>query len=216
MGQRIALYGGCFDPIHHGHLIVARAVAERLDIGRVVLLPTADPPHKRAVSLTPAAHRAEMIRLAIRGEGLFELSDYDLTRPGPTYTLDTVRHFRTMLGAAAEMFWIIGADSLAELPTWHRVAELVDACRIVTACRPGWEAPDLSGLRKLLSGPQLARLTADIVETPRIDISATDIRRRVAAGWSIRYLVPDAVAAYIAQHGLYRAPQAVAGGPPRH
>ena len=137
MAERIALYGGSFNPIHSGHLIIARAVAEQLDLTRVILLPSKHPPHKQAEALLDAAHRAEMVRLAIPDEPLFEFSDFDLTRDGPSYTVETVAHFRKSLGAAVELFWIIGADSLAELSTWHRVCDLVDTCRIITAARPG-------------------------------------------------------------------------------
>ncbi|HNQ22358.1 MAG TPA: nicotinate-nucleotide adenylyltransferase [Phycisphaerae bacterium] len=204
MSQRIGLYGGSFDPIHHGHLIIARSVAEHRSLDRVILLPSLLPPHKQTTHLSPPHHRAEMVRLAIAGEPLFELSDYDLTRPGPSYTIDTVAHFRSALGAATDLFWIIGADSLAELPTWHQAVELVDACHIITARRAGDLAPDWDHLRAALGAPVVERLRAGLLDTPVIDISATDVRRRVREGRSIRYLVPAPVGDYIAHHDLYR------------
>jgi len=204
MAQRVGLYGGSFNPIHHGHLIVARTVAERLKLDRVILLPSARPPHKGDHKLIDAGHRATMVKLAIDGESLFEFSDFDLTRDGPSYTIDTVTHFCESLGPDVELHWIIGADSLAELTTWYRLPDLVDACRIVTAARPGWDTIDWTPLRTVLSDAQVAALQAGLLPTPRIDISSTDIRRRVREGQSIRYLVPDAVQEYIETRALYR------------
>lgn len=204
MTQRIGLYGGSFDPIHFGHLISARSLAEQLALDRVVLIPSPRPPHKNAVELTDARHRLEMARLAVEGDPLFEVSDVELHRSGPSYTFDTVTHFRQRLGEGADLFWFIGADSLPELPTWYRVSELVHIIRIVTAARPGWTPPDPATLTAAVGRDAAVRLLHDLLETPRIDISATDIRARTAAGKSIRYLVPEPVTSYIDAHRLYR------------
>ncbi len=210
MAERIALFGGSFDPVHFGHLIVARAIAERLDLDRVILLPSGSPPHKEADALADAEHRAEMVELAIAGEPVFGISDFDRSRSGPSYTIDTVRHFRDRFGPDARLYWIIGADSLAELSTWRRVGELVEACEIVTAARPALprrapkEADAWGSLRDVLSDAQIVRLKQGELHTPLIDISSTEIRNRVTAGRSIRYFVPDAVADYINRHRLYR------------
>ena len=206
MARRIGLFGGSFNPIHCGHLIVARAVAETLRLESVLLLPSARPPHKPGLSADDAAHAAEMVKLAIAHERLFEFSGFDLTRPGPTYTIDTVDHFAREFGPDAELFWIIGADSLRDLPTWHRVSELADACTIVTAARAGTPAPDLSALRGILNPEQLEKLRGGVLSTPRIDISSSDIRRRAQQGLSTRYLVPDAVGTYIESNRLYLDP----------
>lgn len=205
MSQRVALFGGSFDPIHNGHLIVARSIGEQLQLDRVVFLPSASPPHKTPGALAPAEHRAAMVRLAIAGEPLLECDDYDLNRPGPSYTVETVAHFRQELGPDVALHWIIGADTVAELVNWYRVRALVDSCRIVIARRPGWDQIDFEALRIRLGEEQIAALRAGVVDTPRIDISATDIRRRVRGGRSIRYLVPEAVAAYVADQKLYRS-----------
>jgi len=204
MPQRIGLYGGSFDPIHHGHLIIARSVAEQLGLTRVILLPSAQPPHKGTQALSPAEHRGAMTEAASADEPLFELDAHDLLRGGPTYTVDTVAHFRNRFGDADELYWIIGADSLAELTLWHRTADLVDACQVVTARRVGGPAPDWDQLRQMLTAGQVEKLRAGLVDTPVIDISATEVRQRVRAGRSIRYLVPEAVRAYIEAHQLYR------------
>lgn len=207
MSGRIGLYGGSFNPIHCGHLIVVRAIAEQLDLGRVIFLPSARPPHKADEALLDHRHRAEMVKLAIADEPQFEFSDFDLARKGLSYTIDTVAHFRRLLGPEVALHWIIGADSLAELTTWFRVSSLVDACRIVTAVRAGWEQIAWDELSGTLSEAQLASLQAGVLETPVVEISSTAIRDRIRDGRSIRYLVPEAVRAYILRHALYCSDQ---------
>lgn len=203
MSQRIGLYGGSFDPIHHGHLIAARSIAERLDLSRVVLIPSARPPHKRNWVLSDASHRLAMANLAVVGDVLFEVSDVEMHRSGPSYTIDTVAEFRRRLGSGVELSWIIGADSLPELPTWHRIAELVNQVRIVTATRPGWKPPAMASLTTAVGTEAAQSLLEDCIETPAIDISSTDIRARVADGRSVRYLIPAEVASYIEKHRLF-------------
>lgn len=201
---RILLFGGSFDPIHHGHLIVCRHAAEALGIDRVILIPGASPPHKGEGALSPAADRLELCRLAVGDDPLFEVSDWEARQAGPNYTLRTVQHFRATPPAATRLYWLIGMDSLAELSSWYEVGQLVGLCTIVTAGRPGIGRPDLSSLQGLMSTAQLHELEEHILDTPLIDISATDIRARVRAGRSVRYLVPEAVRAAIAARGLYR------------
>lgn len=205
MAEKLLLFGGSFDPVHNGHLIIARAAAEAVGVGRVVLIPSPHPPHKPDRELAPGPDRLEMCRRAVAGDPQFSVSDWELGQPGPSYTWRTVRHFRQVCPAGTEICWLIGADSLVELGTWYRVGELVELCTIVSAGRPGFETPDLSVLEGPLTRAQIERLRRQIVATPLIEISATDIRARVRAGRSIRYLVPDAVAAHIAERGLYRA-----------
>jgi nicotinate-nucleotide adenylyltransferase len=206
MSDRIGLYGGSFDPIHNGHLIIARAVAASLRLDRVILLPSAYPPNKPARRLAPANHRREMVRLAIDGDPLFEQSDFDLNRPGPSYTVDTVAHFRDQFGPDAALFWIIGADSLAELTTWRNLPRILDLCDIVTAARSTAVPADWDRLRELLGEARTDRLRSHVLDTPIMAVSSTDIRRRVAAGLSIGDLVPEAVACYITQNTFYREP----------
>jgi nicotinate-nucleotide adenylyltransferase len=200
----IALYGGSFNPIHHGHLIVAQAVAERLGVGRLVLIPSASPPHKHGEDLAPAEHRLAMARLAVADDPSFEVSDVEVRRSGPSYSFVTVEEYRRAAGPDVPVFWVIGADTLPELHTWYRIREMAELCRIVTAVRPGYERPDLSPLSRVLSDDRVRQLTEAVLPTPRIDISATDIRQRVRAGKSIRYLVPEPVREYIERQGLYR------------
>lgn len=199
----VLLFGGSFDPIHHGHLIVARAVAETLGVQRVILIPAARPPHKSRQALSAPSDRLEMCRLAVEGDSCFEVSDWELNQSGPNYTLHTVQHFREQLGEEVGLFWLIGMDGLRELGTWHRVGELAEACTFVTALRPGFERPDLSYLGEWLTPPQIETIAEHILETPLIGITATDIRARVRAGRGIRYLAPRAVVEYIRGGKLY-------------
>jgi len=200
----ILLFGGTFDPIHNGHLIIARAAAEKLQVQEVIVIPSANPPHKDKKSITAAEHRLVMVHLAVRGDELFDVSDCELLRPGPSYTLDTVRFFRELCGPQAVLYWLIGADSISDLVGWYKVGQLVDECTVVTARRPGCDWGDLSVLQTVLNDEQIARLKDNAMDTPQVDISATEIRRRVNAGLSIGDLVPPEVCAYIAHHGLYK------------
>jgi len=203
MVQRAGLYGGSFDPIHLGHLSIATAVADQLNLDEVIFLPSAQPPHKTDIQLTPIMHRAEMVRLAIADFPIFSFSDYDLERPGPTFTIDTVKHFRKTCKPGTELFWIIGEDSLLELPTWHRIAEFVDLCQIVTAARKTTQQLDWNRFHPVLNDQQIESLRRGMLETPIVDISATDIRSRLAQGRQVQSEIPKIVRQYIQQHGLY-------------
>ena len=205
MGTRIGLYGGTFDPIHHGHLISARALAEQLELTRVILIPSAKPPHKPDVAHTPIADRIAMVRAAVEGDALFEVSTIEADRDGPSFTFDTVSAFREQLGEGAELFWFIGGDSLPELKTWHRIRELVERVTIVTAARPGWKLPSEAELTEAVGPVAARRLLDHCIATPKIGISATQIRSRCAEGRSIRYLAPEAVVEYVTSHALYRS-----------
>jgi nicotinate-nucleotide adenylyltransferase len=204
MGQRVLLFGGSFDPIHHGHLIIARAAAEKIGCQQVIFIPAARPPHKRNRRLANGEQRLVMCRAAVTGEPLFAVDDWEMQQSGPSYTLETVRHYRSRQ-PQAELFWLIGMDSLRELHLWYEIGTLVDLCTVVTALRPGDDDPDWRELAAVLSSEQVDTLRRHVLETPEIAISATDIRQRVRAGLSIRYLVPPAVDEYIASHGLYRS-----------
>ena len=205
MSNRIGLYGGSFDPIHFGHLISARSIAESFSFSKVILIPSARPPHKEGAAITTAEHRMAMVRLAIEGDPLFEASDVELGRAGPSYTLDTVEEYRRRVGDGVELFWVIGADSLPELPMWHRIDELVKRVTIVTAARPGFVKPAVADLSEAVGEDAALSLLSNCCPTPEIDISATRIRARVAAGKSIRYLTPETVASYIDGNRLYGA-----------
>ncbi len=203
--ERIGLFGGSFDPIHVGHLIAARCVAEHHRLARVILIPSGQPPHKPNGTVATADQRLEMARLAVAGDPLFEVSDIETLRQGPSYTVDTLADLEQRLCDRVEFFWIIGADSLPELATWSRIATLLAGARVVTATRPGFETPDLAPLEAIAGQPAVERLLADCCATPGIDISATDIRDRIRRGLSVRYLVPAKVEKYILAGKLYES-----------
>ena len=199
---RLLLFGGSFDPIHHGHLIAARAAAEHLAFSRVILVPCAAPPHKPDRVLAPAADRLAMCRLATAGEALFEVDDFEVRAGPPSFTLRTVRHYAERRPGAA-IHWLIGADSLRELTSWHRIRELAELCTFVTVARPSCLAPDWTALGGAVEPGALERLRSHVLPTPEIRISASEIRARVRAGRSVRYLLPEAVIAHILERGLY-------------
>ncbi len=199
--MRLGVLGGTFDPIHFGHLLAAEEARVTLGLERVLFAPAGDPPHKQGRAISPITHRLAMVRLAIAGNPAFAVTIVDADRPGPHYTVDAIRLLREEWETGAdETFFLMGADSLTQLLSWYQPARLVELCRLAVMARPGYR-PDLAGLEAAL--PDLAdRL--DWVEMPVLDIAASDLRRRVREGRSIRYQVPEAVAAYVAEQGLYR------------
>ena len=199
-GERIGLLGGTFDPIHLGHLIVAEEARTRLSLDRLLLVPSRQPWRKAGREIAPEADRLAMVRLAVEGNPGFEVSLVDLEREGPSYSVDTVCDVRASLSPEAELYFILGYDALMDLPHWHAPDELARITRLVTVIRPGY-ALDWSPLEQAI--PE-AREAVTLLETPEIGISSTEVRQRVAAGRSIRYWVPDLVAEYIQQQGLYR------------
>lgn len=220
MAERIVLFGGTFNPIHHGHLIVARAVAEYFHFERVIFVPAAVPPHKPLADepagqaappvLPSAEERLEMVRQAIAGEKLFDVTDMELKRRPPSYTFDTLMAFRQEHGLEAQLYWVVGADMLEELPTWHRAEEVVDMATIITAARPPWSErleDILAKLRVRFSAEQVARLAAAAAPTPLIDITSTQIRHRLREKKSIKFLTPRTVINYLKRRGLYVRPR---------
>ncbi|MGH9888882.1 MAG: nicotinate-nucleotide adenylyltransferase [bacterium] len=204
--RTVGMMGGTFDPIHVGHLVIAEAVREALALHRVLFVPAGVPPHKPAAEVTPIGHRLAMVRLAIAGNDAFQLSRVEVDRAGPSYTVDTVER----LAADADLVVILSAETFHELPTWHEPERLFAAARVAVVPREGYPAPDPSWLATTFPGRE-DRVT--YVTAPHLGLSSTAIRERVAAGRSIRYVVPDAVAAYIADHHLYRTDDST-GGPP--
>lgn len=197
---RLGVFGGTFDPPHIGHLILAETAADSLNLTTVLFAPAGDPPHKAASSLrTSAQHRLAMVEQAIAGNPRFDVSRTDIDRPGPHYSVDMLRLLRETYPDAT-FFFLIGGDSLHDLPTWSRPAELIELATLGVMRRPGSE-PDLNTLERHL--PQICN-RVQWIDAPLIEISATEIARRIAAGQSVRYRLPDGVCAYIEEHGLYR------------
>ncbi len=185
--RKIGIYGGTFDPIHHAHLILAREAHELLQLEKVIFVPAAISPLKDA-PVAPAETRLSMLRAAIETETGFAIDDCELRRPPPSYAIDTVEEIRKRKGDA-EIYYLIGEDNIPELEKWHRFAELQKLVHFVVLAR--------TGSRTGYSYEVIRR---------KIDISATDIRNRVASGRSIRYLVPPSVEEIIRRHNLYREP----------
>lgn len=200
--MRLGLFGGTFDPIHYGHLILAEQCREQVPLDRVWFLPAGDPPHKRGHELTPARQRMEMIEMAIAGHEAFELSTLEVDRGGTSYTVDTLEQLRKK-DPARELFFLIGSDSLADLPLWREPRRIAELATLVVVMRPGSPLPDWGELVPLLGEEQVAGLQEHVVAMPLIDISSTDLRRRVSEGRSIRYLLPRAVECYTKEQGLY-------------
>jgi len=186
----VGLFGGSFDPIHHGHLLIARVLAEAIGLDEVRFVPAREQPLKRDGHRSAAAHRAAMVQLAIDGEAGFALDPVELDRPGPSYTVDTLRALRDR-EPGLDPVLLLGADAALDLPRWKEGDAVLRLARVVVFARAGTDAPALPGVWKQ-------------VDVPAIEISATAVRERVRMGRSLRYWVPDAVAEYIAAHGLYR------------
>jgi nicotinate-nucleotide adenylyltransferase len=198
--RRIGILGGTFDPIHFGHLLIAEECWAQLDLSEVLFVPAGDPPHKHGRSISPATDRTAMVELAIADNPHFRLSRVDVDRPGLSYTVDTVRGIRSDVGSEPGLFFIVGQDSLLDLPKWHDPDHLLESCRIVAVNRPGYPPIDLARL-----APAIPRAQERIVliDVPAFDVAASDIRRRVAEGRPITYLVPSSVERYIIQRSLY-------------
>lgn len=198
----IGIFGGTFDPIHLGHLILAEEARWALGLDRLLLMPAAQPWRKSERVVTPAAHRLAMVRAAVADDPYFDVSTVEMDRGGPTYTVETLAALRAELGPEPELVFILGEDALLDMPNWRDPAGIVRLARLGVAARGGSPAADLAALERTLPG---IRERVSVIPMPEIEISSTGVRRRVREGGSIRYLVPRAVAAYIAEHGLYRA-----------
>jgi nicotinate-nucleotide adenylyltransferase len=196
--MRLGIFGGSFDPIHLGHLIVAEQCRETCELDKVWFVVAGAPPHKPQ-GRTPVSHRLEMARIAVAGHPAFEVSEAEATRPGPHYSVETLEAVcRQRPGD--HVFFLIGADSLEDLPLWREPERIAQLATIVVVNRPGHEAIDPARLPDF--GPDAHTLFP--VTAPLIGIASSDLRDRIAAGRSIRYMVPRGVEAYIDAHGLYR------------
>lgn len=196
----IGIFGGTFNPIHLGHLLVAQDALEQLRLARVIFIPSAIPPHKHADKLASAADRLRMIELGIRGNDRFEVDDVEIRRGGKSYSVDTLTQLKAQ-NPRAVFFFIIGADSLRELHLWREVGQLVTLCTFVTVPRPGFEAKPVIDPR--LDPATRRQLRQHVLRGHACGIASRDIRARVASGRSIRYLVPDGVRQYIRRRRLY-------------
>lgn len=188
----VGLFGGSFDPVHHGHLILARAALEALGLEEVRFVPAGAQPFKPDGAIAPAPDRLEMLRRGVEGEPRFAVEECELRRPGLSYTVDTLREL-TAREPGHSFILLLGADAAQLFPRWRESEEVIRLARVAVFARPGHPLPE---------GPWVHA----VVPAPLMEISATDLRRRAAAGRSLRYYVPDAVASYVAERGLYKDP----------
>jgi len=198
--MRVGVFGGTFDPIHIGHLVSAEEVRVKLELERVVFVPARLPPHKLDHVVSPVEHRLTMVELAIASNPHFAVSRVDIDRSGPSYTVDTIELLRDAWGPDVEIYFIMGSDSLLDILTWHDPRRLIRLCHFAVVNRPGYQV-DLDELDALLPG---VASRVKMLNAPELDISSTDIQRRVREGLSIKYQVPEAVEAYIYEHKLYQ------------
>jgi nicotinate-nucleotide adenylyltransferase len=202
--MRVGVFGGTFDPVHFGHLILAEQAREQGQLDQVWFIPAARPPHKREDELTRFDYRAEMLSLAIAGNPAFQILELEKERPGPSYTVDTLTELRRRTPAAD--FWLlIGSDTLEDLGSWHERQRVPELAGLLVMPRPGHAVPDVERARRELGVTLGAELRMHVLEVPQIDISSRDLRRRAAAGRSLRYLLPRAVEVYIREKHLYRS-----------
>ena len=204
--------GGTFDPVHYGHLVVAEEVRTTLNLAEMVFVPAGQPPHKPEAAITAVEHRIAMLKLALASNPYFSFSRVDVDRVGPSYTVDTLRLLRQQWGEETALYFVVGWDSLEELHTWYDpTGVLVQLTALVAIHRPGYQ--EVSGYRQRLEERLPAiRHRLLTMPAPQLDISATDLRQRVAEERPIKYQLPEAVEQYIAQHGLYRKTLSRRGG----
>ena len=194
-GRRIGVMGGTFDPVHHGHLVAASEVGHIFELDEVIFVPTGKPWQKEGREVSPAEDRYLMTVIATASNPRFSVSRVDIDRPGPTYTVDTLREMRQLQGPDTEFFFITGADALEQILTWRQAEELFALAHFVGVTRPGYPL----GVEHLPSG------SVSLVDVPAMAISSTACRARVAAGQPVWYLVPDGVVQYISKRDLYSA-----------
>lgn len=201
--KKLGLMGGTFDPIHHGHLVAAEAARSEFGLDKVVFVPSGQPPHKSGHGVTSKENRYLMTELATLSNPRFEVSKVEVERQGYSYAIDTVRYFKNLLPADGELYFITGADAVSDIVSWHAARELFHYCTFIAATRPGFRQEAIrERLEAAMSPEELAKIAA--VEVPAMAISSTDIRERLAAGRTIKYLVPEVVEDFIRKNDLYQ------------
>ena len=205
MQKKAILFGGTFDPIHCGHTRSCLYALEQTGADKVVFIPASRSPHKKLFPVASKEARVELLRLALAGESRFEISECELNRPLPSYTVDTVRFFRSEYGDDTEIYWLVGADVVKDLAGWYEVKSLIDECNLCVMCRGGFAKPDFEGLEGVLGVERVEKLKKNVVAGPLVDINSSEIRRKIAKGEPIRGMVSEAVEAYICENGLYKA-----------
>jgi len=203
--RKIALFGGTFDPVHLGHTTVAADAAEYIGAEKIVFIPAKRSPLKGFFPKASDNDRLAMMALAIADNENFQLSDCELKQPEPSYTLETVRQFQADYGSGASIYWLVGADSIDELPLWYGIVELIDECNLSVMYRAGCKPPDFAKFTAVWGPGRVEKLQRNVIQTSLIDISSTEIRNRLAAGRDVADMLHPDVADYIRKHGLYRS-----------
>ncbi len=205
MEEKLILFGGTFDPIHNGHIKVALCAYDKINASKIILIPARRSPHKQKQPAAADTDRLAMLQLATENNSKFQISNIELNRAEPSYTIDTVRQLRLKYGQDAEFYWLLGSDMLRDLPLWHKINELLDECCICLMNRGGYEKPDFDSLKGKLSPENIEKLRRNMIETPLIKISSTEIREKLLNDEDVsQYLAPK-VLDYIKRRRLYAA-----------
>jgi nicotinate-nucleotide adenylyltransferase len=203
--KKIALFGGTFDPIHLGHTKVAASAARYIEADEVILIPAKLSPLKGSFPQASDTDRLAMLSLAIAEEKKFSISRCELDRAAPSFTLDTVKYFLNKYGSETQIYWLIGADNIDDLIQWYEITALLDLCNLATMYRAGCEKPQFKKYESLWGAERIEKLQRNIIPTPLVNISSTEIRNRIAAGLDVSQMLHPAVADYIFKHELYQA-----------
>lgn len=203
--RRIVLFGGTFDPIHLGHTTVAASAAKHIGAEKLVFVPAKRSPLKGFAPRASDDDRLEMIALATAEEESFQVSDFELRKPAPSFTLETVRKFRQEYGDEASIYWLIGADGIDDLAYWHMIIELIDACNLTVMCRAGCEPPNFGKFESIWGRERVEKLQRNVVQTPLVNVSSTEARKRLAEGLDVSTMLHPAVLSHIRQNGLYQS-----------
>ncbi|HPF20540.1 MAG TPA: nicotinate-nucleotide adenylyltransferase [Syntrophomonas sp.] len=199
--QSLGIFGGTFDPVHYGHLLAAQWAGEAFGLDEIIFIPAARPPHKDPAGVINGRHRLRMVELAIKNNPTFSVSALELERSGYSYTVDTIRHF-LLADPRLDIRFILGVDALQLIHTWKEVEQLITLCRFIVVTRPGYELDRADPVFATVPAELWDRI--DLLAIPGLEISSSEIRKRIAAGRSVRYLLPPEVAEYIKKNELYR------------
>lgn len=200
--ERIGIMGGTFDPVHNGHIVMAESASEQLQLDRVLFIPTGNPNFKQGQQVTPAQDRVEMLKLALQDKPHFELDLREVERPGVTYSADTLEELHEEF-PGAELYFLMGVDSAQTIVHWRRAERVAELCKVVAVQRPGYSFDSID------RAMEQSDIDFELIclEIDAVDVSSTEVRRRISCGETVQGLVPDAVIEYIVEHGLYGCPQ---------
>lgn len=199
------MFGGTFDPVHLGHTTVASAAADYIAADKVIFIPAKHSPLKGALPRASDIDRLNMLSLAIKNMKYFEVSDYELSKPAPSYTLDTVKHFKSIYGNEFSFYWLVGADSIKDLIYWYGITELIDLCNLSMMYRAEYDKPDFSVYEPTWGKERVKKLQDNIIPTPLVNISSTQIRKGISTGHNVSQVLDAEVLSYINEHGLYKS-----------